>query len=34
MPESDRGPAAWATLLIVVLCLVLIVGILLQNVLG
>lgn len=34
MPESDPGRAAWATLVIVVLCLVLIAGILLQNVLG
>lgn len=34
MPESDPGRAAWAALLIIVLCLALIVGILLQNVLG
>jgi hypothetical protein len=31
MPESDPGRAAWATMLVVALCLVLIVSILLQN---
>ena len=31
MPESDPGRTAWATLLVVVLCLVLILGILLKN---
>jgi len=31
MPESNPGRAAWAVLLVVVLCLVLILGILLEN---